>query len=193
VGWRNERKYDREVGAAAAQFPAIPPAVIKAVIAKESGFNPDARRGEPQLGDSSHGLMQLLLRTARELGFTGTVAQLYLPLNNIYLGTKLLNELWAQLGNWPGVYSAYNGGVRPALGFGSPATRPLRICLARDANGDCTTWRDVKPGEYSNQPYVDKVAEYRRYFEHGGSTGAGTVGSAAVFLVALGLLRFLHA
>jgi soluble lytic murein transglycosylase-like protein len=90
---------------------AVPSAWIKAVIATESSFNPNAYREEPKINDASRGLMQILLRTARGLGFTGVPVQLFEPDINIDLGTKLLAELRTRCGtNFDRVYSAYNSG-----------------------------------------------------------------------------------
>lgn len=99
----------------AAQRWNVPENWIKAVIAVESNGDPRAYREEPQISDSSYGLMQLLEETARGLGFTGKVEQLYDPATNIDLGTNLLAELRSRYGeNFRRVYSAYNSG-RPDL------------------------------------------------------------------------------
>ena len=76
---------------------------------------PTAYRVEPQINDASYGLMQLLERTARGLGFIGDVSELYIPKINIDLGTKLLADLRKRYGDdFRRIYSAYNSG-RPDL------------------------------------------------------------------------------
>lgn len=89
----------------------VPEVWIKAVIMQESSGNPNAYRAEPQINDASYGLMQILLRTARNLGYEGESDGLYDPDTNINLGTKLLAELRQSYGDdIQRVYSAYNSG-----------------------------------------------------------------------------------
>jgi hypothetical protein len=153
-----EDRYDAQVWAAASRYQ-VPPGLIKAVIAAESSFEPDAERVEDFTGrsppsdwpagvtkDASRGLMQLLCWRARTLGFEGGCdTALYEPGTNIDLGTKLLAINYAILGSWSDAVSAYNGGVRPHLGYG----------------------RRLADGEYRNQAYVDRVLGYWRYFRTG--------------------------
>jgi hypothetical protein len=162
--WANEDKYAVEVNAAHYNFPNVPSAIIKGIIGAESAFRADARRGEAHLDDASHGLMQILLSTAQGLGFAGPIDSLYAPAVNLYYGTKLLSGLYARLGNWPDAISAYNGGVRPELGFGGKATRQVTVCLARDSNGKCIKSVTVQPGHYANEEYVNKVLANAQYF-----------------------------
>jgi len=86
-----ENEFDRDILRASSKY-AVPVEVIKAVIAQESGFNPTAYRAEPKIGDASRGLMQVLERTARGLGMTGSTEQLFNPPINIDLGARLLAE-----------------------------------------------------------------------------------------------------
>lgn len=148
--------YDNEIRALATAYQ-VPPNLVKAVIMVESAWNPNAIRGEAHLADASRGLMQVLYSTAKSLGYVGSPEGLFDPAQNINIGTRLLRRLHDQLGNWTDAISAYNGGIRPSLGFGARATAPVTVCLARDARGDCARWRDVPVGEYGNQEYVDKV------------------------------------
>lgn len=66
----------------------VDPALVLAVIHMESGGDPDAYRPEPGIHDASFGLMQLLLGTARGLGFTGPAKALFDPPVNVHLGTQ---------------------------------------------------------------------------------------------------------
>jgi soluble lytic murein transglycosylase-like protein len=113
------------INGAAARY-GLPPAIVAGVVAAESAFNPNAYRPEPTIGDGSRGLMQLLFRTARALGYTGAPAGLYDPATNVNLGAKHLRELYdtARLSGplvtdfeaWTRALSAYNAGfstVRP--------------------------------------------------------------------------------
>lgn len=85
------------------------PALIKAVIAAESSWNPNAYRAEPHINDASYGLMQILLGTAREMMPKAIAADLYVPGTNIRLGTRYLAAQLQRFG-WPGGIYAYNGG-----------------------------------------------------------------------------------
>lgn len=148
-----------------AQGSPVPPALVLAVIEAESTGNPAAYRSEVAINDASIGLMQLLLGTARSLGYVGVAGDrtqltgLFAPAVNIHYGVKFLTEIWRQLGNAAGVASAYNGGIRPNLGFGRPLTgsKPIRVCLAKDGAGQCIQWQPVNPGEYGNPQYVQRV------------------------------------
>lgn len=174
----NEGTYTPLAQRAAAKV-GIEAAVLLAIVGHESQFNPRACRAEPAIGDASRGLVQILERTARGLGFAGTagpktVAEakampelfgLYFPQTNLDLGARLLAQLYKQYGEWPAAFSAYNGGHRPELGFGVRATKALRVVIARDqVSGAPIKWRDVKPGEFGNQPYVDDCLRLLTYF-----------------------------
>jgi soluble lytic murein transglycosylase-like protein len=167
--WSREREFDGLIAAAAARY-GVPAAIVQAVIGAESGFSPTARRAEPPKsslpptpdhpdgGDESLGLMQLLVRTARALGFQGPKSQLYDPATNIDLGVKLLraerdrvkahseglgyysDPLAANF--WLHAASAYNGGPRYLYGYGWPRA----------------------DGTFANQAYVNTVADNAQYF-----------------------------
>jgi len=93
----------------------VPESWIRAVIQTESSFDPEAFRPEASIGDASYGLMQLLYRTAKGLGYQGAATGLYDPETNIMLGTKLLGTLRSKYGDdFRRIYSAYNSG-RPDL------------------------------------------------------------------------------
>lgn len=149
-------------------------ALVKGIIGAESSFNPRAVRGEPQIGDASMGLMQLLISTARSLGFTGDPQLLYDPATNVHFGAKLLRGLLVRAGSEDGAISAYNGGYRPELGFGAKRTAVSpRVCLqwkatapstGRIIDRDCAVVGSTVAGTFSNQSYVDKVKSYTEYF-----------------------------
>lgn len=152
--WSRENEFNVQVRAAS-QTTGVATALLKAVIAAESAFNPRALRTEaprpslpptldfPLGGDASIGLMQLLVRTARGLGFNGSIEELYDPFINTRLGARLLRQnLDRTGGNIPSALSAYNGGWRPSLGFGTP----------------------LPNGQYGNQAYVTRILGYYDYF-----------------------------
>jgi hypothetical protein len=127
------------------------------------------------------GLTQLLLATARGLGYEGELGDpraltgLFDPAVNVYLGAKYLHQqLQRTGGNLDAAYSAYNGGFRPTLGFGAlrtAATPP--VCLAWKATApltgrilgrDCAKVSPTVPGVFSNQDYVTAARSYYNYF-----------------------------
>ena len=79
----DDRRFDRTI-ADAATYYSLPSALVKAVVAVESGFNPTAlsRAG-------ARGLMQLMPATARAV----YVADAFDPVQNIYGGTRYLRVL----------------------------------------------------------------------------------------------------
>lgn len=213
--WSRENAYDVEIQAASAEFGVRVP-LIKGVIGRESAFVPTAKRGEPQIGDASYGLMQLLYSTAKALGYTGAPEGLLDPATNIHYGTMLLAQNLSRTGgDEASAISAYNGGWRPSLGFGARATKPLRVCLAwkatapRDAKlrvltRDCAKIQNVAPGEFANQPHVDAVMANVQYFEEqakqppanpltaGFASNAGMVAGALLSGLLLGILFYLR-
>lgn len=156
-------------------------AALKAIVARESRFDPAALRGEPQVGDASIGLTQVLYSTARTLGFPGpvgdrvTLTGLYAPATNLFIGAKYL---WKMLdktgGDLDAAFSAYNGGYRPELGFGARRTASTPpVCLVwrntapktgRILSRDCAVLGSQKVGEFSNQSYVTAAHDYYNYF-----------------------------
>lgn len=169
--WANETKWDSAIQTAAGNY-GIPADLIRAVIATESQFTPNVSRNEPAIKDASIGLMQILYGTAQGEGYTGPVGDakalsgLYDPFTNITYGASYLAEQYNRAGrDVARAFSAYNGGWRPELGFGTKATKPLTICLARDTTtGKCIRTRAVKVGEFGNQPYVDAAMANYDYF-----------------------------
>lgn len=102
--------FDTEILQASQKY-GVPQSWIKAVIDTESAWNAAAYRAEPKIQDASYGLMQLLSKTARGLGYTGDPDGLYDPATNIDLGTKLLSQLRQRYGDdFRAIYSAYNSG-----------------------------------------------------------------------------------
>lgn len=169
--WARENEFDQLVRTAHASFLGrVPVEAIKATIATESAFNPQAMPPATQ-ADVSAGLMQLTLPTARALGYPGDLGDkvhltgLFEPGTNLYLGTKLLDQLRSRLGaDWQAVYSAYNGGIRPMLGFGARVTKPTTVCLIRDNTGKCIKSFTAQPGQFGNQPNVDRFKSALDYF-----------------------------
>jgi soluble lytic murein transglycosylase-like protein len=143
------------------QIYGIEERLIRAIIRKESSWNPWAIRVErgfwrrywvgikalfirtpekderwlayPDLVATSYGLMQIMLTTAMELGFRFQYpTELLDPETNINYGCLLLKKNYKQYGNWQDAISAYNQG--------NP--------------------RKDKNGRYCNQQYVDTVVQF---------------------------------
>lgn len=161
----------------AARQHNVPVPLVLAVARHESAFRPDAVRGEPHLNDASHGLMQLLLSTAKSVGYYGSVpgawndarrvgTGLYDPQTNINAGARFLRVLLnATNGDIARTISAYNAGLSNA----QRATRESRFCerwkptaptTGRTLDRDCERIRVVRVGEFPNQPYVDAVSKH---------------------------------
>lgn len=152
---------------------AVPVALVLAIIEAESGGAGYATRGEPQLGDASIGLMQVLYGTARASGYAGSVGEwnkttnsgtgLYDVATNLRYGIEYLSGLLdATGGDVERTISAYNAGLGNAKRF----TVATRFCLAwkptapktgRNMDRDCANIYTAQPGEFGNQPYVTKV------------------------------------
>ena len=136
-----------------ARDTGLPFSVLKALIATESNFNPNAIRVEVAINDKSIGLMQVLLRTAREIVPGITEQAMFDPATNIMVGSRSLAKQIAR----------YNGSVASgvaAYNYGSAkvAATPTTICLARDQKtGVCIKSFTAQVGQFYNQPYVDKV------------------------------------
>ncbi len=122
----------------------IAPALIKAIIKVESNWDPKAKRYEAHLDDTSWGLMQILLGTARYVSNNPnlTAEQLVQPTVNILIGTKYLKDLNDKYKNLDDTIASYNAG-RPVMKF----------------------------NKYINQEYVDKVKKWLKVYQFS-TTGA---------------------
>jgi soluble lytic murein transglycosylase-like protein len=175
-----------DIVTAASQATGVPVGLANGLIQVESAWDPNALRSEPQIGDASRGLTQILYRTAVGLGFLGSAEDLFDPYLNIPLGLKELAAEYARAGTWAGALSAYNGGWNPSKGFGAVLTAPRVVVLAHDpVTGAASVTRTAQAGEYANQPYVDRVLAAAA--EYGWTEGAGVQTSAIGGLVGLGL------
>ncbi|MEB3222216.1 MAG: lytic transglycosylase domain-containing protein [Candidatus Sericytochromatia bacterium] len=90
----------RPMIAAAASRHGLDPALVQAVVAAESGGNPEAKSPAGAMG-----LMQLMPGTARALG----VADPYDPSQNVEAGTRYLADMTRRFGLEKGI-AAYNAG-----------------------------------------------------------------------------------
>ncbi len=76
------QKYGGDIVDTAARYD-LDPKLIFATIMVESGGRENAMRYEPHLGESSHGMGQILFSTAKYLGFNGSPQELADPKTNI--------------------------------------------------------------------------------------------------------------
>ncbi len=104
---------------------------LQAIIHQESGGNPLAVRQEPRIHDASYGLMQLLGRTARGLGFTGPLEGLLKPATNIALGARYFAGLFKRHQETGAALAHYNGGPKAARAWlrGERKTRATRYAV----------------------------------------------------------------
>lgn len=94
-----------------AAYYGIPDELFKAVIASESGWNPNATSGKGAIG-----LAQLMPGTARDLGVTNP----YDPYQSLMGGARYLRGMFDRFQSWPMAVTAYNMGPGAASSRGAP-------------------------------------------------------------------------
>jgi hypothetical protein len=87
--WRAGREQYRAIVEHEAQDFGLPAALVDAIMAVESRYNPAVIGADGEIG-----LMQVMLPTARMLGFAGTPEQLAMPVTNIHYGAAYLAGAW---------------------------------------------------------------------------------------------------
>ncbi|WP_083101682.1 lytic transglycosylase domain-containing protein [Faucicola atlantae] len=121
-GSKNRNAYDAMIVAAATRH-GVDPALMKAVMHTESGFNPAARSPV-----GAQGLMQLMPATARRFG----VANAWNPADNIEGAAKYLKYLNRRFGNIEHVLAGYNAGEGNVTKYGGvPPFRETRDYVKR--------------------------------------------------------------
>jgi soluble lytic murein transglycosylase-like protein len=100
---------DDAIQAAAATF-SLDPDLLRAIVWQESRGDPLAARFEPKISDTSYGLGQVLLGTARDLGFAGTVQELLDPATNLFYAAKYLRSRFDRYPDFRLAVASYNSG-----------------------------------------------------------------------------------
>jgi len=89
-----------------ARAAGVPVRLAMAVVEVESGFRPGARGGAGEIG-----MMQILPRTARFIGYKGSLKNLYAPNTNLKYGMKYLAKAYRLGGKTTcGAILKYNAG-----------------------------------------------------------------------------------
>lgn len=117
------REYAEEINQAARQY-RVDPALVRAVIHAESGFNARARSPKGAIG-----LMQLMPATARQLGVTDPRQ----PRENIHGGARYLAEMLARFRNDITLATAaYNAGPQAVQKYaGVPPYAETQVYVQR--------------------------------------------------------------
>ena len=164
-----EDRFDTQIAYWAKEY-GIPFALLKGMVSVESRFAEKAWREEPHIKDGSRGLMQILEKTARGIGFTEAADKLFEVDTNLKWGTKFFRSLLDRA-NYTvlDAIAAYNmGSPRPAA-----KTTPIieKIYGKPDA-----TWT------YANEPYVRRVAANTAFYE---AKATGQTAAAEAILAAV--------
>lgn len=101
-----------------------------AVAWHESRLKPGRELPEPKLKTSSIGIFQVLLPTARSMGFSGSKKALFDPKTNIKYGVQYLSQCTKRFKtDVNGIFCCYNGGLRVKESF--CATPKIRHYIAQ--------------------------------------------------------------
>jgi soluble lytic murein transglycosylase len=115
-------QYDGLIGLTAREHQ-LQPALVKAVIAAESNFNPDAVSHK-----GAQGLMQLMPTTAASLG----VEHPFHPVDNVRGGARYLRRMLDRYGDVERALAAYNAGPHAVDRYGGiPPYRETRDYVRR--------------------------------------------------------------
>lgn len=135
----------------------LDPRLIEAVVMTESSGRTDAIREEPQIGDRSRGLMQVLERTAKALSFPAgeSFDRLFDPDVGVLYGVKVLTQ---NLDSANKGTKARTDGTYAVLT--TPFPREIRIALARYNGGG--RGNPGADGTLRNESYVQKVEGWFR-------------------------------
>jgi soluble lytic murein transglycosylase-like protein len=118
----NAEIYD-EIIRLASRTHGVPAALVKAVIAAESAFDPSALSPKGAMG-----LMQLMPGTAKDLG----VDEPFHDESNVHGGTRYLRQMYDRYGDWLRTLAAYNAGPQAVDRYdGVPPYEETRVYVQR--------------------------------------------------------------
>lgn len=134
-GGAGETRFDNQIGAAARKY-RLDPALLKALIKQESGFNPSA-----QSPAGARGLTQLMPSTAKELGVSDPTD----PVQAIDGGARYLSQMIRLFGGdvQKGL-AAYNAGPGNVKKFGGVPPFEETQNYVRKVTESAATFRDGK-------------------------------------------------
>ena len=149
----NLKKYETLLEQAARDY-SLEPALLKAIMAAESGFNPTAVSPKGALG-----LMQLMPATAERYGVAGdnkkTIGQkLFDPKTNIRLGARYLRDLRAMF----------------------PGKQDLVIASYNAGEGAVQKYRNTIPPYPETRNYVQLVTQFYQFYQPIQNPSSGTFG-----------------
>ena len=149
----NLKKYETLLEQAARDY-SLEPALLKAIMAAESGFNPTAVSPKGALG-----LMQLMPATAERYGVAGdnkkTIGQkLFDPKTNIRLGARYLRDLRAMF----------------------PGKQDLVIASYNAGEGAVQKYRNTIPPYPETRNYVQLVTQFYQFYQPIQKPSSGTFG-----------------
>lgn len=101
---RNYWEHEAAITAVARHY-GLEPALLKALVAVESGFNAKARSPANALG-----LTQVLPATAKGLGLHNPETNLFHAELALAAGAAYLRQMWFEFGDWQLALAAYNAG-----------------------------------------------------------------------------------
>lgn len=154
----NEDKYNAEILRASVES-GTPYSVLKGFVALESAFDAKAYRYEAHINDASYGLAQILVRTARGVGFQGEPAELFDPYKSVLYGGKFIRQLAKKYSNVLDLIAAYNMGYPRKI---RETTQHIAALYKYPIE-----YREKPPvgWVYANEPYVRRVASYIAYYQ----------------------------
>lgn len=148
-GSKNRGAYDSLILASALRH-GVDPALMKAMMHTESGFNPNARSPV-----GAQGLMQLMPATARRFGVNNP----WNPAENIEGAAKYLKFLTGRFGNIQHVIASYNAGEGNVTKYGGiPPFRETRDYVQRVLSRYNNLYRNDPNLRASNSNTVQTVS-----------------------------------
>ncbi len=146
--------------------------LVKGLVGVESNFAPNSYLVEPSLPktngftDGSYGLTQILLSTAKGLGFTnGTqTAKLFDPDINLEYGLKFLAMALSKYDSADKGIAAYNMG-HPHPAFGE-CPYHCKLGPGQTVKQAAIYGKAAPDWVFANQPYVNRVKAYALFYRY---------------------------